>query len=107
MSRKRTQNVWGGVGKGRKGSTGTYAVRDGELVRLDSRASVADSGGKLNAEHVVQFTELPRAINPAKKAWKKWKRVGSVQFPIFDGDSDRREYQRISKDVGEPRAWVK
>lgn len=88
--------------------TGTYAIRNGEFVKISERADgVEDHSSKLNGERVVQWTELPRAINPAKKAWKKWKKVGAVQFPIFDGDGDRRKYQQICRDVGEPRAWVK
>jgi len=107
MSRKRNVTMWGGVGKGKKGATGTYVYRNGEMVCISESASVPDQAGRLNVDQCVQWTELPRAINPAKKAWKKWKKVGAVQFPIFDGDGDRRKYQQICRDVGEPRAWVK
>jgi hypothetical protein len=81
-------------------------MRDGRLQLVSRRYDGEAPSSKLNTR-AIQYTELPRAINPAKKAWKKWKKVGSVQFPVFDGDGDRREYQQISNDAGNPQAWVK
>ena len=94
--------------KSKESATGTYAIRNGELVKISARADgYEDPSTRLNGERVVQWTELPRAINPAGKTWKKWKKVGAVQFPIFDGDGDRRKYQQVCRDAGYARAWVK